>query len=98
MAGLPLNLPYSQQSTKWKSQLDPVVSNALLQGQLLPGIPLGDGTTVINHGLGRKLVGWFIVGVDGPATIYDKQASNQTPQLTLVLASNAAVTCNLWVF
>jgi hypothetical protein len=83
---------------QWKSDIDPVLSNPLLQGQLLTQVSLKDGTTVVNHGLGRKLVGWFLVGITGAATVYDKQASNQTPQLTLSLVSSAAVTVNLWVF
>ena len=95
---LPLKLPLDQLETQWKSQLDPVLSNQLLQGQLLANIALANGTTIVNHKLGRKLIGWFIVGIDGAATVYDNQASNQTPQITLSLTSNAAVNVNLWVF
>jgi hypothetical protein len=96
---LPLKLPIDQMQTKWKSQIDPVLGNQLLQGQLLSGVVLNSGTpTVVNHGLGRKLVGWFVVGIDAAATIYDSQASNQTPQTTLILNSNAVCTVNLWVF
>ena len=98
MAGLPLNLPYSQQSTKWKSQLDPILANPLTNGQLLTGVDLSNGTTVVNHKLGRKLVGWIIVGTNAAASVYDNQDSNQTPQLTLILVSNAVCTLNLWVF
>jgi hypothetical protein len=95
---LPLKLPLPQMQSQWKAQLDPVLSNPLLQGQLLTQVSLNNGTTTINHGLGRKLVGWFLVGISGAGTVYDTQTTNQTPQLTLVLVSNAAVTANLWVF
>jgi hypothetical protein len=61
-------------------------------------VALANGTTVVNHLLGRKLIGWRIIGINGAATIYDQQASNQTPALTLVLVSNAAVIANLEVF
>jgi hypothetical protein len=84
--------------TQWASQLDPVLANLLVQGQLLQNISLINGTTAINHKLGRKLQGWMIVGINGIAAVYDTQASNQTPALTLQLVSNAAVTVNLWVF
>jgi hypothetical protein len=87
-----------QMQTKWASQLNPVLRNALINGQLLPDVSLINGITVVNHLLGRKLQGWLIVGINGAATVYDSQATNQTPQLTLVLNSNAAVSCNLWVF
>lgn len=89
-------LPLMQ--TTWAQQLDPVISNEIVNGQLLQNQPLINGVTVVNHKLGRKLVGWFVVGINGAAIVYDSQASNQTPQLTLVLNSNAAVSVNLWVF
>lgn len=95
---LPQGLPLQQTQTTWATKLDPVISSPLLQGQLLQSVHLISGITIVNHGLGRKLVGWLIVGVDGAATIYDNQAANQMPQLTLSLTSNADVTASLWVF
>lgn len=95
---LPQGLPLQQTQNTWATAIDPVLSNLLVQGQILTGISLINGTTVVNHKLGRKLVGWFIVGINAAATIYDNQATNQTPQLTLSLTSNAAATANIWVF
>lgn len=95
---LPQGLNLSQMANRWATELDPVITNPLVQGQLLTGIALANGTTVVNHRLGRKLIGWFIVGITGAATVYDNQAANQHPDLTLSLTSDAAVTCNLWVF
>lgn len=84
--------------TQWASQLDPVISCPLLQGRLIQGIDLSVGTNVINHKLGRKLVGWFLVGVNGSHSIYDIQAENSLPNLTLNLVSSSDVTVALWVF
>lgn len=84
--------------TNWSSSLNPILNNPLVSGQLLTGISLGSGTTIVNHRLGRKLQGWITVGIDGAAQIYDNQASNQSPQLTLSLTSDAAVIVSLWVF
>lgn len=95
---LPQKLDLPKMQTTWASALDPLIANPLTQGQLLPNQVLINGTTVINHRLGRKLVGWFVVGINSTAAIYDNQATNQTPQLTLSLTSNASVTINLWVF
>jgi len=95
---LPKQLPLALMQTQWATQLDPVINNPLVNGRLVSNIQLSNGTTVINHKLGRKLIGWFITGIDGAATVYDNQATNQTPQLTLSLTSNAAVTASLWVF
>lgn len=95
---LPQKLDLPKMQTTWATQLDPIIANPLLQGQMLSNIALINGSNVVNHKLGRKLVGWFIVGINGAAQVYDTQVSNQTPQLTLNLTSNANVTCNLWVF
>lgn len=95
---LPQQLNLSQMQNTWARQLNPVISNPLINGQLLQNVQLINGTTIVNHGLGRKLVGWVIVGVNGAATIYDNQSTNQMPQLTLSLTSNADVICNIWVF
>ena len=84
--------------TKWKSVIDPMLANPMLYGRLVSGINLIVGANKINHLLGRNLIGWFIVGINGVANIYDTQASNQTPDLTLNLTSDAAVKVNLWVF
>ena len=95
---LPQKLDYPNMLTAWATQLDPVISNPLVQGQLLTGVALINGTTVVNHKLGRKLQGWMLAGINAAATVYDNQATNQTPQLTLSLTSNAVCTVNLWVF
>jgi len=99
MAGkLAQRLPLEQLQQQWSAQLNPVLANLLVQGQLLTGISLQLGTTQVNHKLQRKLIGWFITGIDGVATVYDNQATNQTPDLTLSLTSTANVLVNLWVF
>lgn len=95
---LPQGLNLSQTQNTWATQLDPIIINPLVKGQLLTEVSLISGANVVNHKLGRKLQGWFIVGINGAAQIYDTQASNQMPQLTLNLTSNAAVLVNLWVF
>lgn len=84
--------------TAWAQQLNPLLSNPALSGLILSGVVLGNGTSTINHKLGRKLQGWFIVGINAVAAIYDQQASNQMADKTLVLVSNAACTVNLYVF
>lgn len=95
---LPKNLTWPMAQTQWPEQIDPVLQNPLVQGRLITGQKLINGTTAVNHGLGRKLQGWIIVGINGIAGIYDTQATNQTPALTLNLVSNAACTVSLWVF
>lgn len=92
---LPLLPSLSLLSTRWKSILDPFLADAYLNGQLLTGVVLSNGTTVINHKLGRTMQGWVITDQIAAAQIYRSAAFNS---LTLSLTSNVATTINLWVF
>lgn len=88
----------SLMQTNWSTKISPVLDNPIVNGLILNNIVLINGATTINHKLGRKLQGWLLIGVSAAATIYDSQATNQQPDLTLVLHSNAACTVNLYVF
>lgn len=92
---LPLKLDWGLAQTKWKSQIDPVLANPITQGNVIAGVKLISGVTVVNHLLGHAPLGWFVCDIDGPAQIYRSAPSNA---LTLTLTSNAAVTINLAVF
>jgi hypothetical protein len=95
---LPRRITLDAMQDLWAAIINPFIANPSLQSNILSNVKLIDGATVINHLLGRKLVGWRIIGIDGPASVYDKQAVNQSPQLTLVLISSAAVTAQIEVF
>lgn len=82
---------------QWASQLNPVLQNLLVNGQLLTNQQLNNGTTVINHKLGRSPIGWFLSAPKGAATVY-QAAQQPNPTLTLTLVSDAAVASDLWVF
>jgi hypothetical protein len=81
--------------TKWKAELDPVLSNPILNGTLLESVSLANGVTVVNHRLGRRPRGWFIVDINAAATVYRSQPLTEK---TITLTSDAAATCKLWVF
>lgn len=99
MAQLPLikigDPAVQQMETLWKSALDPVLANLLLQGNLISNITLNNGVTVINHKLGRMQLGWFLTDNTGIATIYRSQPFNN---LTLTLTSNASEVVSIWCF
>lgn len=88
----------SQLQTQWASQINPQLSNPALNSSILKQVRLISGTTVVNHLLGKALQGWRIVRKRAAADIYDNQDQNQTPDLTLILVSDAAVTVDLEVF
>lgn len=94
---LPRNLDLPKMITTWATQLDPVLANLLVNGQLLKDIRLINGTTVINHKLGRIPQGWFLSAPKGAAAVY-QAAQQPNPTLTLTVVSNAAITTDLWVF
>lgn len=93
------NTQMTQMQNLWSTQLDPVIQNLLVNGRLIRNQTLIAGANVVNHGLGRSLVGWYVTRLrDGFAQIYDTQDSNSMPSLTLNLNSNAPVSVDLWVF
>lgn len=92
---LPQRLPYDQMQVRWASELDPILKNQLIQGNLISNISLINGVNTINHLLGRKQVGYIITDIDGAATIYRSASLNN---LTLTLTSNAAVNVSIWCF
>lgn len=83
--------------TKWTSILNPLISNESNNSSILKGVKLLIGNNVINHRLGRKLVGWKVIRQRAASSIYDNQDLNSTPELTLVLNSDAVVTVDLEV-
>ena len=97
MPNLPQVSNVEQISSKWKSQLDPVLANLLINGQLLTNQVLINGTTVISHKLGRTPQGWFLVSPKAAALVYQAE-SQPNPTLTLSLTSDADVITNIWVF
>lgn len=84
--------------TQWASALNPVLACPPVQGLQLDNVVLASGDNTISHRLGRKLQGWIIVRRNSAASVYDKQATNSMPNLTLVLNSSGACTVSLWVY
>jgi len=82
-------------STKWKSILDPLLTNPLSNVSILENVQLKTGNNVINHLLQRMQQGWFLTDIQAAATIYRSAPFND---LTLTLNSSANVTVNIGVF
>lgn len=92
---LPLLRSFDLLQNQWKSILDPVVANPVVQGSQLTGIALTTGATTVPHKLGRAQQGWFVTDIDAAATIFrtgDFNASN------MVLTASAACTVAIWVY
>ena len=81
--------------TKWKAAITPVINNEINQGSLIEGVALINGATVINHLLGRQMVGWMIVDINAAATVYRSAGLNDK---TLTLTSDAIAIASVWDF
>lgn len=84
--------------TQWAQQLNPIIANPLVNGIILQSITLKAGSNTINHLLGQKLQGWYLIRKRASAEIYDTQDNNPTPQLTLLLTSDSPVVVDIAVF
>jgi hypothetical protein len=105
MAGL-TGTPQVQTSDRNNNQLQSNIlktltvlsGNALMNGIFLNSVSISSGANTINHKLGRNLIGWIVTGINAAVTLYDTQASNKTPGLTLNLTASGTATVNLYVF
>lgn len=88
----------SSLQTNWAQILNPVIDLPINSGLIRKNISLASGDNTINHLLGRKLQGWFIVRQRASATFFDKQDTNNSPSLTLVLNASGAVSVDIFVF
>lgn len=95
MAILPINLPAPLMQTRWASLLNPVLVNPTNNISIVKDVSLAIGDNVINHLLGQKMQGWFLVDINAASTIYRSQPMND---LTLTLNSSAVCTVSIGVF
>jgi len=80
------------------NSFSPLTSKTQNDNNVLSNVALTVGTNTINHGLGTNLQGYYIVRQRAKASIYDTQDSNKSPNLTLLLVSDTAVSVDLIVF
>lgn len=83
--------------TRLKSELDPVLANKFVQGNFLQNITLVPGVNYVSHTLARMPLGWSIVDITGPYSIW-RSAPSTITQLTLTASVSANLSVSLWVF
>lgn len=88
----------SLMQSSWAKDLDPVLSNPIVNGILLKNVSLTTGVNRIPHKLNRNLIGWIITRNRGPQYIYDQQDSEQMPAQFLKLYVGSNVKIDLYVF
>lgn len=79
--------------------LEPVLQSSIIDGVLLRNLALSSSsTTLIEHKLGRKPLGWVLVRKRAQSDVWDTQDSNELQSSTLALNCSSDVTVDLWVF
>lgn len=91
-------LTWELANPKWAATLNPVLSNPLVNGNLLQGVKVVTGLNVINHGLGANLQGYIVVLNTAAVTFYDQQSTNNFPDLTLRLIASGPAIISIYVF
>lgn len=92
---LSTSLPFSLMITKWAAILNPLLDSPLNSASIISDVKLSIGSNTINHLLGKKQTGWFLVDQQASASIYRSMPFNTT---TLTLTSDAVVTVSIGVF
>ena len=89
---------FNQFQSQVISSVQPVLSNPIVNGRLIESLSVSSGSNIIDHGLGRELLGWIVVRNNANVTFYDTQASNANPARTLLLTASGNATISLYVF
>lgn len=74
---------------------NPLTRVPIIDGELLTEIALGTAPTRLAHTLGRKPLGYIIVGLNHAATIFGTESDSRL--ITLTASANGTV-ANIWIF
>lgn len=67
-------------------------------GGVFKSAAIGTGDTIVQHGLGRELVGWMIVGQNAASTIYESSSTNNFKDSQIILKASGTVTAKFYFF
>lgn len=96
MEKLSPKLDWSLANPKWAGVLNPLLLNALINGQQIDNIHLTAATPlVIYHSLGQAPAGWFVVDNTVAATFIRTQPFNPK---SITLQASATTVISLWVY
>lgn len=92
---LPLQLPWDQAQTKWKSAIDPALANVLLGGRQLSNIALVANTPlVVYHNMGQVPNGWFVTDI----VTYSNVCRIGWSTTSITLEASANTTIAIWIY
>jgi hypothetical protein len=80
---------------------DSIVSiqpNSFLVGETIDVFLATGSTQEVNHKLGKKPEGWFVLDIDAPAVIYRDTTKIKLLDRILYLVTDVDVNLKIWVF
>lgn len=75
----------------------PIQTKLILDGAFVSGVNLITGNNTVQHKLGRKIIGYFVVSQSAASTFFDDIQSTKSAT-SFVLCSGSPCSVNLWVF
>ncbi len=92
------DFPTAQLQGNVEKALNPVLNKPFMDHTIIENVTvLSASDTVVNHGLGR-LVKVIPFNLNADSTVWQKQSSNPTPEVSVLLRASADVVCDLLLF
>jgi hypothetical protein len=88
-------LPWETANPILAQLINPFIANPTNNIQIISNYSFKTGTNILNHGLGRLMIGWFIIDPQGLGTLYRSAPLNS---LTITLTSSDDFTSSIGVF
>lgn len=65
---------------------------------IVSSLTLGASDTLVNHGLGRRIIGYIIINRNANETVYTSATSNSNPELFVILKASGTVIVDILFF
>jgi hypothetical protein len=88
-------LTWEKANPIWAQVLSPVINNPTNNIQIISNYHFITGINILNHGLGRLMLGWFVIDPQGLGTLFRSSPLNSK---TLTLTSSADFIASIGVF
>ena len=81
-----------------RTAISPLLSLPFADGVHKTDVALGTSDTLVDHGLGRKFVGYIVTKQNADTSVYVSTTSNDFPETQIILKAGATVTVDLFFF
>jgi|TARA_R100001443_G_scaffold33383_3_gene47301 hypothetical protein len=81
-----------------RTAISPLLSLPFADGVHKTDVALGTSDTLVDHGLGRKFVGYIITKQNADTSVFESSTTNNFPDVQMILKAGATVTVDLFFF